>query len=364
MKMQSKRKHFIPYMLNIALMASLLIGCVSNYPLLPDVESVSVPNDPDDAAVWINPMSPQDAVIYINDKNTNGAIYALNIKGEFINDIKKIPLIQPNNLDAISDINLHFNQHANSSKLSLLFVTERFTHKVRIYTLPSLVPLNQEGFRVFEQDSIAPTEWQSPMGIAVSTNQTRDTVNVFVSRKNGPFNGYLAHYQLTQDPVKKFNWSFVQNLGSFSGLKEIESLCFNHTKNELLYSDEGFGIRSISFDKKQNDSFGLNNFKADVEGICIIQNIPRFTQGLICVSDQQRNRLNLFNLDDKKFVGFVDITATETDGIEFLPVQNKKYPYGLLIVMNDKDHNFHYYSVKKLLKSIHFPDRGSHTKKP
>ena len=73
---------------------------------------------------------------------------------------------------------------------------------------------------------------------------------------------------------------------------------------------------------------------------------------MIVVSDQQRNNLNFFDRNTHKFIGFVEIEATETDGIDFSTLALVKDSEGTLFTMNDLHHNFHYYSIESLIRNI------------
>ncbi len=342
-------KGFIFNALTVFVCAFVVSGCATNKKIKPYVVTTPLPNDPDDAAVWIDSKSPHKSRIYINDKHKNGGIYVFELDGKPAADISAQSLQRPNNIDAIQGLNWVLNK---DSVQGLLFATERLTQKVKVYALPDLKLVNLEGFDVFVEDTSKNVDRHSPMGIAVGSNKAKDTLHIYVSRKNGPSVGYLAEYQLTHSQKHGLKWEFVRNLGLFSGLKEIESVAVNHALNELIYSDEGFGIRTFSLTKQTNDSFGMKQFKADVEGICVVNGLTDFPDGLICVSDQQRNSINFFNAKTKQFFGKVRIAATETDGIDYLPLLSAELPYGTLLVMNNKNHNFHYYSLKQLIDRI------------
>ena len=77
------------------------------------------------------------------------------------------------------------------------------------------------------------------MGIAIDKRDRIDSINIYVSRKNGPKIGYIAHYAYF--PYPKSNMpkiKLVRLIGEFSGIKEIESLAVDTLYNRILYSDE------------------------------------------------------------------------------------------------------------------------------
>jgi 3-phytase len=327
-------------------------SCGTKDVLKPYAKTPSFPNDPDDAAVWIHPTQTDKSLVFINDKNENGGVFGFDVLGNSITNGKLENLKRPNNLDIIQNIRIGKNE-MELKGLDLLFVTERLTKSIKILKVPELSDAFNRKFPVFEFDSTMPLDWQSPMGVCVSTTPNRDTVNVFVTRKSGPLKGYVAQYQLFASLENEIHWNLVQKIGLFSGKKEIESIAYNKLTNELIYSDEQYCARSYNLRTLQNDSFGFGNFKSDIEGICIINTMSEiYPNGLICISDQQRQRINFFDGQSKQFYGWTRIEANETDGIEFLPVISNSAPMGTLLVMNDKQKNFHYYSVKGLLEKM------------
>ena len=44
--------------------------------------------------------------------------------------------------------------------------------------------------------------------------------------------------------------------------------------------------------------------------------------------------------------------AKETDGIDFAAVPLFRNSRGTIFMMNDKQHNFHYYDIENLLKAL------------
>lgn len=340
----------IPFILGLILLGTLGCGTATKI-VSPYAQTPALPNDPDDAAVWIHPNNPDSSVVFINNKYKKGGIYAFDVSGNQIPNMQISPLYYPNNLDAIQGTRINLG---NSKELDLLFTTERITQKIRVYTLPDLKEIDTAGFRVFEFDSLAPLGHRSPMGISVMHTPNKDTVKVFVSRKSGPKNGYLAEYILFQKPDGKLTWQLSATLGIFSGLKEIESVATDRSANALYYSDEQYCVRRINLLTLQNDSFGFNDFKSDIEGICIVPSkFSGFKSTLICVSDQQRRRINFYRATDRKLIGWTSIEADETDGIDFLPIKTAKSKRGSLLVMNNSHKNFHYYSLSELLKAMH-----------
>jgi hypothetical protein len=51
-------------------------------------------------------------------------------------------------------------------------------------------------------------------------------------------------------------------------------------------------------------------------------------------------------------LGKIKVTATETDGIDFAELPLFMNSRGTIFMMNDKQHNFHYYDMEDLLKAL------------
>jgi 3-phytase len=320
-----------------------LNSCVK--PVAPQKTTSSLPNDPDDAAVWINPADSNDAIIFINDKHKNGGIYAFDKLGNPLPKYTINNLRRPNNVDIIQNVKW------KGKTCDLLIFTERNTMSIGIYSLPDMEPLGSNGkFNVFNECTEKNIDFHSPMGLSATVNKIRDSVFIYVSRKNGPKSGYLGVYLLTENEHLKL----LKFIGDFSGKKEIEAVAIDSRFNRLYYSDETFGIHVLDLNSETSISkvFGKEHFKADMEGIAIIDSIKKYPQGLIAISDQQASRIIFFDRTNQSYIGYSQISAIETDGIEFSKLPIVENSEGTLFVMNDKDHNFHYYTIESLIENL------------
>lgn len=336
------------------LLPILILSCNTQQRVKPIATTQRLNNDPDDVAVWIHPQEPSKSVIFINDKNSSGGVYGFDISGKAIPKLSVSPLSRPNNLDIAPAF---INPYKNDSTVPVIFVAERGTERIRAYSVPQLIALDSGGYIAFNEDSSQIADFHAPMGIAVMNKSPFQIIDIFVSRKSGPKQGYLNHYRATWAHKNTINLQFIRSFGNFSGLKEIESIAVDTLKNRVYYSDETYGIRYASADPNHSDtgSFGLGTFKSDCEGIAVIYSLNKYPNGLIVVSDQQRNNLNFFDRETLLFIGYVEIKAKETDGIEFSTLALVENSEGTLFTMNDKHHNFHYYTIESLLSNLKTP---------
>jgi 3-phytase len=324
--------------------AIIICSCETVKPL---IKTESLPNDPDDVAIWVNKTDKPSSIVFINDKNENGGLYAFNLNGKRIDSIKPIILKKPNNVDIW--------QSKSSNIPSYIFITERTTQNLIVASFNHHQFNKIDSFKLFEFDTTENIDFKSPMGIAIDKRDRIDSINVYVSRKNGPKIGYIAHYAYF--PYPKSNMpqiKLVRLIGEFSGIKEIESLAVDTLYNRVLYSDESYSVRYVStlLDSNDKGTFGLGKFKRDIEGIALSPPIENYKNGLIWVSDQQRQSLNLFDRKTLEYLGKIKVMAKETDGIDFAAVPLFRNSRGTIFMMNDKQHNFHYYDIENLLKAL------------
>lgn len=333
----------------------LATACHSQKRIKPLISSEPLNNDPDDVAIWIHPSEPLKSIVFLNDKSSNGGVFGFDISGKPLANKSIQPLLKPNNLDIVNRLS---NPFKHDSLESLLVITERETQRIRIFNVPDLNSLDSGGFIAFAEDSSGNSDFHAPMGIAVMSKYPYENLDVFVSRKFGPNQKYLNQYKAFWTSDKQMKLNYVRSFGTFSGIKEIEALAIDTFHNRIYYSDENYGIRyaSTSPDKIDTGSFGIGSFKSDCEGIAVIYTLKKFPNGLIVVSDQQRNNLNFFDRNTHKFIGFVEIEATETDGIDFSTLALVKDSEGTLFTMNDLHHNFHYYPIESLIRNIKKPN--------
>src|SRR5688572_18813327 len=96
----------------------------------PVIITEPVQYDTDDPAIWINPLDPSGSLILGTDKETDGALYVFNLQGKIIRDKVVKGLKRPNNVD------VEYGLLLKGKSTDIAVVTERLTHKLRIYSLP------------------------------------------------------------------------------------------------------------------------------------------------------------------------------------------------------------------------------------
>jgi len=312
----------------------------------PDVITETTLNDTDDPAIWVNPEDASKSIIFGTDKETNGAIYAFDLDGKIIEDKTIRNIERPNNVDLTYGFTIN-----DSTKVDIIAFTEREKNQVRVFSVPDMKPLDNGGFKVFEEETNL--EFKAPMGIAIYHSPINQKVYLIVGRKTGPKENYLYQYELQSKP-EGVQMKLVRKFGNFSGKKEIEAIAVDNEKGYIYYSDEQHGVRKYYAEPEKGNQeialFGTDKFKSDIEGIAIAKTTTK--KGYIIVSDQQRGQFNVFDRETNEFIKALNLTTTETDGCDVVTVSlGNKFPKGIFVAMNDAK-NFYVYDFSRILDEI------------
>lgn len=309
----------------------------------PDVITEKALNDTDDPAIWINPKDASKSIIFGTDKETNGAIYAYDLEGKIIEEKTIRNIKRPNNVDLAYGFQIN-----DSTKVDVLAFTEREQQQIRLFSVPDMKPLDNGGFKVFEDET--DINLKLPMGIALYKSPIDSSFYAIVGRKSGPKDGYLYQYKL-EAKNQEVEAILVRKFGQFSQKKEIEAIAVDAEMGYVYYSDEEHCIRKYYAEPSKGNEeiacFGGEYFLRDIEGIAITKTGEE--KGYLIISDQQKGQFNLFDRKTNAFVKAVNLSTIATDGCEVTTVPlNEKFSSGLFVAMNDEK-NFYFYDFKRLL---------------
>jgi 3-phytase len=306
--------------------------------------------DTDDPAIWINPIHASQSLIIGTDKDKDGALYVFNLEGKTIDSLVVRGLQRPNNVDIAYGILL------GDTLRDIALVTERMTHKLRVFTLPDLLPVDNGGIEMFKGETA--DDFRDLMGIAAYKKPETDSIYAIVGRKSGPTDGsYLWQYLLNGDSGF-VTATLVRKFGAFSGKKEIESIAVDNELGYIYYSDEQVGVRKYYADPEKGNVelalFATTGFAEDNEGISIYKSSKN--TGYILVSDQGANRFQIFSREGEtknphshSLIKIVDVSTMESDGSDVTNIPlNKHFPQGLFVAMSTNK-TFHYYSWKDIM---------------
>lgn len=318
-------------------------------PLQPAVTTERVKHDSDDPAIWIDPADSTHVIIVGTDKGGetgDGGLYAFDLTGKIIDSVR--PLKRPNNVDIAYGLLL------NGKPVDIAVCTERHARAIRVFSLPTLEPIDQGGIPVFETE---PDSLRDPMGIALYTDAATQKIYAIVGRKTGPMDGtYLWQYLLEDDGTGVVRAQLKRKFGFYSGKKEIESIAVDNELGYVYHSDEQHGIHK-SYAHPDSTSrelalFGTTGFQEDIEGISIYKLDNQ--RGYLLVSDQQAGTFRVFpregtasNPHDHPELAALVLAVVESDGSDVTSRALPGFSKGLFVAMTD-DGTFQYYDWRTL----------------
>jgi 3-phytase len=314
----------------------------------PVVVTDTVRHDTDDPAIWLHPTDRTKSLIVGTDKDADGAVYVFDLRGRVVQQVR--PLNRPNNVDVAYGLRL------NNQPTDIAVVTERGASRIRVYRLPDMQPLDRGDLAVFADET-----HRLPMGIALYTRPADGAIFAIVGRKEGPLQGYLWQYRLTDDGTGQVRATLVRRFGTWSGKKEIEAIAVDNELGYVYFSDEGVGVRKYHADPDKGNEelalFARTGFTNDHEGISIYKTGPR--SGFLLVSDQGADQFQVFrregapnNPHDHPWLRTVRVAAHISDGSE-ITHQNLggAFRRGLFVAMSEEK-TFHYYRPEDVLGSL------------
>ena len=319
----------------------------------PRVVTEPVKHDSDDPAIWIDRRDPARSLVLGTDKDADGALYVFGLDGKIRGELVIRGLARPNNVDVAYDVMV------GGRRIDVAIVAERFAHRLRVFSLPDLRPVDGGGIPVFEGERA-----RDVMGVAAYTRPVDGALFAIVSRSDqfAPRSGYLHQYRLVDDGSGTLRGLKTRAFGEWSGNKEIEALSVDALRGVVFASDETFGLRKYSADPMVEDAddelaqFGLTGFARDHEGSAVFRRGNE--RPLLFVSDQQAGELRVFELEGPleaphrhALVGRIKYAARETDGIELTTQALPGFPGGLLVAMST-DRRFHFYALDELLRAM------------
>ena len=337
------------------LLSVLVLSCSSNSDnrsaveettrLQPTVITQQVLHDTDDPAIWINSADPAQSLILGTDKGGDteeGGLYVFRLDGTIDRERSVFPLNRPNNVDIAYGLQL------GAARVDIAVVTVRRENKIRIYSLPDMVAIDNGGISVFDGDSL-----RDPMGVSLYTNLATNQIFAIVGRKSGPTDGtYLWQYELSDNGSGIVVGNLVRKFGVFSGKKEIEAIAVDNELGYVYLSDEGYGVRKYYAHPDSSNAelavFATTGVVDDHEGLSIYKNEDG--TGYIMLSDQQGQRFHIYtregsssNPHDHSLIKIVDVAAMESDGSDVTHRNlGPNFPNGLFVAMSD-DKTFHFY---------------------
>ena len=329
----------------------------------PAGQTATVPNDPDDPAIWIHPADPSKSLILGTDKvESTGGLYVFGLDGQRRQSIT--PLDRPNNVD------VEYGFPAGSGPTDIAVVTERMQHRLRVFAIPAdggaLTDLAPAGLPVLGGER---GEASEPMGIALYKRPRDGAVFAIVAPKTGGSNDYLWQYRLEADRTAGVRAVLARRFGSFSRfgagpdeIGEIEAVVVDDALGYVYYSDERYAIRKYHADPDHPEAgrelavIGVDGYAGDREGLAIYPTGEG--TGFLVSGDQVDGgtRVRLYkregapgNPHDQPAIRTVLTVSDGTDGLEVTPRALPGFPQGMLVMMNSGPRNFLLYDWRAVL---------------
>ncbi len=341
------RKTWLPL-----LMLALAAACARTTPpdVHPSLATESVTDDPDDPTIWVNPSDPSRSIIVGTNKvpAPKGALVVFGLDGKIRQTIA--------NLDRPNNVDIEYGLQLGGQPVDIAVTTERLKRRLRVYKIEpegTLTDISSEsGLNVFEGEQ---GENGAPMGISLYCRPSDKAIFAIVSPKEGPNDGYLWQYRLSDDGTGKVKAEKVRRFGRYSGGTEIEAVAVDDALGFVYYADEGDGIHKYHADPDHPDAarelahFGKTDFKADREGIAIYAHSGG--TGYILCTDQldgnsqyriyRREGTPAHPHDHSELLKSVGGGADGTDGIEATSAAlGPLFPNGMVVAMNSGAKNF------------------------
>jgi 3-phytase len=310
----------------------------------------TLPQDPDDPAVWINRADPAKSLVLGTMKVAapEGALAVFGTDGR-LRQLLKGP-DRPNNVDVEYGLDL------DATPTDIAVLTERLGRRLRVYSISS------DGTNVRDISSGtmpilagAAGDLGAPMGIGLFKRPKDGAIFAIVSPKAGPKENYLWQYRLEDDGTGRVKATFVRRFGNFSGAGEIEAVVVDDELGYVYYADEVAGIHKWLADPDAPGSdrelvvFGTTGYTQDREGLGIYTR-PGGTGYIVAVDQMvgesvfhlykregEPGRPNDHSAELLVFKGGAD----GTDGLDVTSAPlGPDFPDGLLVAMNSGKKNF------------------------
>src|SRR5215217_3363092 len=124
----------------------------------PVIITEAVKYDTDDPAIWVNKADPAKSLVIGTDKDADGALYVFDLQGKIVQNKVVRGLKRPNNVD------LAYGLMLNGKPTDIAVASERITHKLRIFSVPDMKPVDNGGIEIFKGET--GNEYRDLMGIA------------------------------------------------------------------------------------------------------------------------------------------------------------------------------------------------------
>ena len=332
--------------------------------------TASLPDDPDDPAIWVHPTDPSRSSIIGTMKVAApaGAIVVYGVDGQLRQTIPGIN--RPNNID------VEYGFRFRGRLIDIAVATERLSRQLRVFEIDRSDGhlIDHGGVPILQGEQ---GENGAPMGIALYRRERDGELFAIVAPKAGPREGYLWQYRLADAGNRGVSATFVRRFGTFSAStvreeNEIEAVAVDDALGYVYYADEADGIHKWHADPDQPQAsrelahFGRGGFRGDREGIAIYA-LPDGTGYIVCTDQLDGNsEYHVYRRegepgkphDHSREIVVVRGGADATDGLDISSRSlGPTLPHGVMIAMNSKPRNFLVFPWEVIAKAVQPPLR-------
>lgn len=365
-----------PALLATALAVASSVACFHKSPpsgaiqVEPAYGTASLPQDPDDPAIWVHPTDPSRSLIIGTMKVAApaGAIVVFGLDGRIRQMITGID--RPNNVD------VEYGFQLGGRTVDIAVATERLARALRVFAIDA------SAGRLIDLGAIPVLQGEAgeagaPMGIALYRRPSDNAMFAIVAPKTGPREGYLWQYRLTDTGRGGIGATFVRRLGVFSANtvraeNEIEAVAVDDALGYVYYADEGDGIHKWHADPDHRDAsrelahFARSGFRGDREGIAIYA-LPDGTGYIVCTDQLEGDsEYHIYARegapgnphDHSREIAVINGGADSTDGLDISSATlGTRLPHGVMVAMNSAPRNFLVFGWEDIAATIRPPLR-------
>jgi 3-phytase len=310
----------------------------------------TLPDDPDDPAIWINSADPARSLVLgtVKVEAPGGALAVFGLDGRLRELVTGLD--RPNNVD------VEYGLAIGGRPTDIAVVSERYARGLRVFAISADGgPLRDVSTGRLPMLADMPGEEGAPMGIGLYRRPRDGAIFAIVAPKTGPPTNYLWQFRLHDDGRGRVAATFVRRFGNFSGSGEIEAVAVDDELGHVYYSDEQAGIHKWPADPEAPDAgvelavFGTTGYQQDREGLGIYS--TGGGHGYLVSVDQLEGD-SIFHVyrregepgrphDHRATVARFRIGADSTDGLDVTSTPlGTDLPGGLLVAMNSASRNF------------------------
>ena len=318
----------------------------------PAFATATLPDDPDDPAIWVHPTDRSRSLIIgtIKVAAPNGGIAVFGLDGGIRQTVAGLD--RPNNVD------VEYGFLLGGASIDIVVATERYRRQLRVFRVDA------EAGRLVDLGGVPTLDGQAgeagaPMGIGLYRRTRDGAIFAIVAPKEGPREGYLWQYRLL-DTGGRVSARFIRRFGNFSATtvraeNEIEAVAVDDALGFVYYADEADGVHKWHADPdhpgagRELAHFARSGFRGDREGIAIYAR-PDGTGYIACTDQIEGNsEYHLYPRegepgnphDHSREIAVLRGGADSTDGLEISSQPlGAALPLGALVAMNSTARNF------------------------